>query len=175
MLAADILASYGSLARFRDIHHGILDEITTEFAARDGHTLNPAEVHNYLSELMPGNGGWVVPVCSLYFSFVGADSWCSLIAGHCGMTYSVSTLATGYGTHTVQPLLHHAVEGREDTLEEDEARKIIEQISTSTTPITAAGVNISEWHKLEASWGFAEGVWGTGADTVVKIQANELR
>jgi 20S proteasome subunit beta 7 len=69
-------ASYGSLARFRDIQRlhavgehtvvgaggdmsdfqyiqGILDElITDEFAAADGHTLGPAEVHNYLSELM---------------------------------------------------------------------------------------------------------------------------
>jgi 20S proteasome alpha/beta subunit len=43
-----------------------------------------------------------------------------------GTTYSASTLATGYGAHIAQPLLRKAVEGREDTLSETEARKIIE-------------------------------------------------
>ncbi|KAJ7731987.1 proteasome endopeptidase complex beta subunit [Mycena metata] len=78
-----------------------------------------------------------------------------------GTTYSASTLATGYGAHIAQPCC--------DTLEEDEARKIIEQsmrcsstamlaVSTSTTTITAAGVHISKSRKLETSWGFAEGI-----------------
>ena len=43
-----------------------------------------------------------------------------------GTTYTASTLATGYGAYLAQPLLRTAVEGREDTLTEEEARKIIE-------------------------------------------------
>ena len=43
-----------------------------------------------------------------------------------GTTYSASTLATGYGAHIAQPLLRKSVEGREDTLTEEEAFKIIE-------------------------------------------------
>lgn len=43
-----------------------------------------------------------------------------------GTTYSASTLATGYGAHIAQPLLRKSVEGREDTLTEEEALKIIE-------------------------------------------------
>jgi 20S proteasome subunit beta 7 len=43
-----------------------------------------------------------------------------------GVTYSASTLATGYGAYIAQPLLRKAVEGREDTLTEDEARVILE-------------------------------------------------
>ena len=43
-----------------------------------------------------------------------------------GTTYSASTLATGYGAHIAQPLLRKSVEGREDTLTEEEAHKIIE-------------------------------------------------
>jgi 20S proteasome subunit beta 7 len=43
-----------------------------------------------------------------------------------GVTYSASTLATGYGAYIAQPLLRKAVEGREDTLTENEARKILE-------------------------------------------------
>ena len=43
-----------------------------------------------------------------------------------GTTYSASTLATGYGAYIALPLMRKAVEGREDTLTEEEARKIIE-------------------------------------------------
>ena len=43
-----------------------------------------------------------------------------------GTTYSASTLATGFGGHLAQPLLRSAVEGREDTLTEEEALAIIE-------------------------------------------------
>ena len=43
-----------------------------------------------------------------------------------GTTYSASTLATGYGSYIAQPLLRRAVEGNENTLTEDQARKILE-------------------------------------------------
>ncbi len=43
-----------------------------------------------------------------------------------GVTYSASTLATGYGAYIAQPLLRKAVEGRENSLTEPEARAILE-------------------------------------------------
>jgi 20S proteasome subunit beta 7 len=43
-----------------------------------------------------------------------------------GTTYKAATLATGYGNHIAIPLLREAVEGRQDTLTEAEARKIME-------------------------------------------------
>ena len=43
-----------------------------------------------------------------------------------GTTYTASTLATGYGAYIAQPLLRKAVEGREDVITEEEARKILE-------------------------------------------------
>jgi 20S proteasome alpha/beta subunit len=43
-----------------------------------------------------------------------------------GTTYTASTLATGYGAYIAQPLLRKAVEGREDLITEEEARKILE-------------------------------------------------
>ena len=70
------LASYGSLARFKDVSRlypvgentvvgaggdmsdfqyiqSLLDElIVDEFTAQDGHTLGPAEIHEYLSQVM---------------------------------------------------------------------------------------------------------------------------
>lgn len=44
-----------------------------------------------------------------------------------GTTYESSTIATGFGLHLAQPMLRKAVEGRETTLSEDEARKIMEE------------------------------------------------
>jgi 20S proteasome subunit beta 7 len=43
-----------------------------------------------------------------------------------GVTYSASTLATGYGAYIAQPLLRKAVEGRETTLTEQEALDVME-------------------------------------------------
>ncbi|KAI0317584.1 nucleophile aminohydrolase, partial [Amylostereum chailletii] len=77
MMAADCLASYGSLARFKDVRRlhavgdytimgaggdmsdyqylqTVLDElmISEEVTASDGHKLGPAEIHEYLSQVM---------------------------------------------------------------------------------------------------------------------------
>ncbi|KAJ7208002.1 proteasome endopeptidase complex beta subunit [Mycena pura] len=203
MMAADNLASYGSLARFRDIQRlhpvgdntvigaggdmsdfqylqSILDELMVdEFCASDGHTLGPAEVHNYLSELMYARRSKMDPL------------WNSLLVGGfkdgkrflayvdlLGTTYASSTLATGYGAYIAQPLLRRAVEGNEDTLTKEEARKILEQSMQvlfyrdarsidqfQIATVTAAGVHISEARKLETSWSFAEGIRGYGAQT----------
>ena len=43
-----------------------------------------------------------------------------------GTTYQSSTIATGYGAYIAQPLLRKAVEGREDTLTEQEAIKLLD-------------------------------------------------
>ena len=43
-----------------------------------------------------------------------------------GTTYTASTIATGYGAYIAQPLLRKAVEGKEDTLTEAEAQRIME-------------------------------------------------
>lgn len=43
-----------------------------------------------------------------------------------GTTWQASTLATGFGAYLAQPLLRKRVEGREDTLEEEEAVKIMD-------------------------------------------------
>lgn len=43
-----------------------------------------------------------------------------------GTTYTASTIATGYGSYIAQPLLRKAVEGFEDVLTEEQARKILE-------------------------------------------------
>lgn len=79
MMAADCLASYGSLARFKDVQRlhevgkhtvigaggdmsdfqylqDVLNEllISEDITTTDGHTLGPQEIHEYLSRLMYG-------------------------------------------------------------------------------------------------------------------------
>ncbi|KIY43196.1 proteasome endopeptidase complex, beta subunit [Fistulina hepatica ATCC 64428] len=203
MMAADNLASYGSLARFKDVQRlhpvgdytcigasgdmsdfqyiqSILEELMIdEFTANDGHALGPAEIHEYLSRVMYSRRSKVDPL------------WNSLLVGGfkdgkrflayvdlLGTTYSASTLATGYGSYIAQPLLRKAVEGNEDTLTEDEARRILEQNMQvlfyrdarsldkyQIATINASGVTISESQRLETTWNFAEGIRGYGAQT----------
>jgi len=152
MMAADNLASYGSLARFKDVQRlhpvgghtvigasgdmsdfqyiqALLDDlIVEEFTQQDGHKLGPVEIHEYLSQVMYARRSKIDPL------------WNSLLVGGfkdnkrflayvdlLGTTYSASTIATGYGSMIAQPLLRRAVEGKEDVLTEDEARAILEQ------------------------------------------------
>ncbi|KAF8152357.1 proteasome endopeptidase complex beta subunit [Crassisporium funariophilum] len=203
MMAADNLASYGSLARFKDVQrlHAVgsttvigaggdmsdfqyiqtmLNELMIdEYTAQDGHTLGPAEVHEYLAQVMYARRTKMNPLWNalLVGGFKDGKRFLSYV-DLLGTTYSASTLATGYGGHIAQPLLRKAVEGREDTLTEAEALNIIEtsmrvlfyrdarslnkyQVAT----ITAAGVSISESKHLDTSWDFAEGIRGYGAQT----------
>jgi len=203
MMAADNLASYGSLARFKDIQRlhpvgdhtvigaggdmsdfqyiqSLLDElITDEFAAQDGHTLGPVEIHEYLSQVMYARRSKIDPLWNslVIGGFENGKSFLSYV-DLLGTTYTASTIATGYGAYIAQPLLRKAVEGNESTLSEEEAFKILEnsmrvlfyrdarsldkyQIAT----VTEKGVTISESRKLETAWSFAEGIRGYGAQT----------
>lgn len=44
-----------------------------------------------------------------------------------GTPYTASTIATGYGAYIAQPLLRKHVEGKENVLTEEQARKIMEE------------------------------------------------
>ncbi|KAH6902546.1 nucleophile aminohydrolase [Coprinopsis sp. MPI-PUGE-AT-0042] len=154
MMAADNLASYGSLARFKDIQRlqpagantvvgtggdmsdfqyiqRVLDDLVIdEFTAHDGHSLGPREIHDFLA----------------YVDLLRT-------------TYSASTFATGYGAYLAQPLPRSEVEGKEETLTEEEALAIMEKcMRYQIATVTEKGVNISESKYLTTSWSFAEGI-----------------
>lgn len=149
MMVADTLASYGSLAQIRDmrrieiinehtiigaggdmsdwqhIQHVLETETTFEYYNEDGHTLHPEHIHEFLARVMYERRSKSDPL------------WNSLIVGgykdkpflgyvdYQGTTYESSTIATGYGSYIAIPLLRKAVEGKEDTLTEEEAIKIL--------------------------------------------------
>ncbi|KAJ3296293.1 Proteasome subunit beta type-7 [Borealophlyctis nickersoniae] len=201
MLAADTLASYGSLARFRDVKrivevgdstlvgasgelsdfqyitHLLDNLVTKEFYMDDGQQLRPRNIYEYLSRVMYQRRSNANPL------------WNSLVVGGVkdgdrflgfvdlqGTTYQSSTVATGYGAYIGQPLLRKAVEGREDTLTEEEAAKILEEVMRvlfyrdarafnriQLAKVTAEGTKISEPYELQTEWSFAENVKGYGA------------
>ncbi|KAJ3577011.1 hypothetical protein NP233_g17 [Leucocoprinus birnbaumii] len=203
MMAADTLASYGSLARFKDVTrlHPVgnytvigaggdmsdfqyiqkfLDElIIDEFTAQDGHDLGPAQIHEYLSQVMYSRRSKINPLWNslLVGGFKDGKSFLAYV-DLLGTTYSASTLATGYGAYLAQPLLRKEVEGKEDTLTAEEAVRIMEtcirvlyyrdarsidkyQLAT----ITAEGIKIIDSRPISTSWSFAEGIRGYGAQT----------
>lgn len=124
----------------------ILDELMIdEFAAQDDHNLGPAEIHEYLAQVMYARRSKMNPLWNslIVGGFKDGKRWASCIIRYkdkshwnlhrflayvdlIGTTYTASTLATGYGSYIAQPLLRKAVEGREDVLTEAEALKIIE-------------------------------------------------
>ncbi|CAL1702810.1 unnamed protein product [Somion occarium] len=201
MLVADTLASYGSLARFKSIQRlhpvgsstvigasgdmsdfqylqTLLEElIIEEFAEADKHELGPAEIHEYLSRIMYGRRSKMNPLWNSLLVAGKKDgkrflAYVDLL----GTTYSASTIATGYGAYIALPLLRTAVEGKEDTLTEEEARKILEDAMRvlfyrdarsldkyQIAIVNDEGVTISEPKKIETEWGFAEGIRGYGA------------
>ncbi|TFY74152.1 hypothetical protein EWM64_g9859 [Hericium alpestre] len=204
MLAADNLASYGSLARFKDVSRlrqigeytvigasGDMSDfqyitreldsviVDEEVTKQDGYQLGPKEIHEYLANVMYGKRSKMDPLWNsiLVGGFRDGERFLAFV-DLLGVTYTSPTLATGYGAYIAQPLLRKAVEGKEDTLTEAEAHKILEdcmrvlyyrdarsinkyQIAT----INASGPSISDPIKLETSWGFAEGIRGYGAQT----------
>jgi len=150
MMAADNLASYGSLARFKDIQRlhpvgrstligasGDLSDfqflqenldalVTDEFAHGDAHELGPAEVHEYLSRLLYARRSKMNPLWNAILVGGVKDgkkflAYVDLL----GTTYHASTIATGFGSYIALPLLRSAVDGRPE-LTEEQARSLLQ-------------------------------------------------
>ncbi|KAI9220898.1 nucleophile aminohydrolase [Blastocladiella britannica] len=201
MMATDCLASYGSLARFRDVERmvpvgehtivGASGELSDfdylkeqleslmidEYESQDGHTLGPRNVYEYLHRVMYArrskmNFLWNTLVVG---GIKNGDRFLGCVDMK-GVTYSSSTIATGYGAYLAQPILRKAVEGREDTLDEASARRILDQVmkvlfyrdarslnKIQVTTVNASGVTISAPYSLPTEWAFAENIRGYGA------------
>jgi len=154
MMAADNLASYGSLARFRDvcrlqkvgdhtviaaggdmsdwqqIQH-LMDKIMTrEWVAKDSHALTTSQIYEYLGRVMYNRRSKMDPYWNALL--VGGLEDGEPFLGYVdllGTTYSAPTLATGFGNHLAQPLLRKAVESKQaagEEITEEDAKQIIE-------------------------------------------------
>ncbi|KAK4054881.1 Proteasome subunit beta type-7 [Microbotryomycetes sp. JL201] len=161
MLAADNLgtsppaASYGSLARFKDIERlqqvgsstivgasgdmadfqkvrKMLDAlITSESILEDDQALTSSQIYEYLSNVMYHRRSKMDPLWNA-FLVGGVENGQPFLAfvDLLGTTYSAPSMATGFGNHLAIPLMRRALErfgpDGEKNLEEADARKILE-------------------------------------------------
>lgn len=155
MMAADNLASYGSLARFKDIErlqqvgsHTIVGAsgdmadfqkvqkmlealITSESILEDGQTLTSSQIYEYLSNVMYQRRSKMDPLWNA-FLVGGVENGKPFLSfvDLLGTTYSAPSMATGFGNHLAVPLMRRSLEklgpDGEKHLEEDQARKILE-------------------------------------------------
>ncbi|TIA89278.1 hypothetical protein E3P81_02994 [Wallemia ichthyophaga] len=152
MLAADNLASYGSLARFKDIQrlygvgsntiigaagdmsdfqhvqHQLDTLITDEYCHDDGHSLGPAQIYEYMSTLMYHRRSQLNPLWNAFVvGGVDPKSGESTLAyvDLLGTTYSAPTIGTGYASMIAIPLLRRLVEDRQEPLNKEDALDII--------------------------------------------------
>lgn len=195
MMASDCLGSYGSLARFKNVHRMIkvgdrtlvgasgdlsdfqhikhlLESLETE-ELEQGDMLDPKNVYGYLHHLLYQKR------TKLEFLFntilVGGLSESKFLAcvDMLGVTYSGSTMATGFGAHIAQPLLRKQVEGREHEITEQEAKSLLEDVMRvlyyrdarsmnliQISNVNHKGVEISEPYSLKTEWAFAESIRG---------------
>lgn len=140
-----VVGAGGDLADFQYIQNMLDSLIVDEITSQDDHTLSPSEIHEYLANVMYGRRSKMDPLWNalLVGGFKDGEKYLlSIFSARfhqpnyrvrflafvdlLGTTYKASTLATGYGAHIAQPLLRKAVEGRENTLTEEEALEILE-------------------------------------------------
>jgi len=140
-----VIGAGGDMSDFQYIQKSLEELIIDEFTSQDGHDLGPAQIHEYLSQVMYSRRSKLNPLWNSllvggfkdgkrYLRFrlslepnllIVPPSFLSYV-DLLGTTYSASTLATGYGAYIAQPLLRKEVEGKEDILTEEEAVRIME-------------------------------------------------
>jgi len=148
MIAADTLASYGSMARFRDIRRiaplgkytligasgeysdyqyllRLLDELVLEDQLNeDGASYSPHSIHSYLSRVLYNRRNKMDPLWGQFVvaGFRDGNSFLGL-ADLRGTNYEDETIATGYGSMIARPLLRKAYR---EGLTQEEAKKLLE-------------------------------------------------
>eukprot|EP01114_Cavostelium_apophysatum_P024768 TRINITY_DN981_c0_g1_i1.p1 TRINITY_DN981_c0_g1~~TRINITY_DN981_c0_g1_i1.p1 ORF type:complete len:317 (+),score=49.52 TRINITY_DN981_c0_g1_i1:101-952(+) len=149
MIAADCLASYGSLARFRDIRRisalgrytligasgeysdfqyilRLLDDLMIEDEmADDGARLSPHSIHSYLTRVLYNRRNKMDPLWGQFVIAGWRDGFPFLgLTDLRGTSYEDETIATGYGSMIARPLMRTAVM-RNPNMSEEEARTLL--------------------------------------------------
>ncbi|XP_042295656.1 proteasome subunit beta type-4 [Sceloporus undulatus] len=151
IIAADMLGSYGSLARFRNISRIMKVNDSTVLGASgdyadfqylkqvveqmvideellgDGHSYSPKAIHSWLTRAMYNrrskmNPLWNTVVIGGYANGEGFLGYVDML----GVAYEAPSLATGYGSYVAQPLMRDALE-KKPSLSQQEARALIER------------------------------------------------
>ncbi|XP_075548789.1 proteasome subunit beta type-4 [Dermacentor variabilis] len=150
MLAADILGSYGSLARFRNCPRilkvndqiaaaasgdyadfqylkSVIDQkMISEQCLNDGFRLKPKSLYSWLTRVMYNRRSRFDPLWNTYL-IAGLQDGVPFLGqvDMLGTAFESSTLATGYGAYIAQPLLREAYEKKAGQLTKEEAQKVL--------------------------------------------------
>jgi len=156
IIAADQLASYGSLARFRDIPRVsrinsntvlgcggdyadyqylsavIEQKIIEEDYASDGNQLSPKALYSWLSRIQYNRRSKFDPLwCNWVVGGINTDGKPFLgFVDKLGTAFESPVMATGYGSYIATPLMREELESSGGVLNEDQARKLIEKCLT---------------------------------------------
>ncbi|XP_056266816.1 proteasome subunit beta type-4 [Pseudoliparis swirei] len=151
ILAADMLGSYGSLARFRNISrlmkvndntilgasgdyadyqhlkHIIEQMVIDEELLGDGHSCSPKALHSWLTRVMYNRRSKMNPLWNTVVigGVYGGTSFLGYV-DKLGVAYEAPTVATGFGAYLAQPLMREVVENKEE-ISQQEARELVER------------------------------------------------
>ncbi|KAM4690897.1 proteasome subunit beta type-4 [Rhinophrynus dorsalis] len=151
IIAADMLGSYGSLARFRNISRimkvnpctilgasgdyadyqhlkkAIDQMIIDEELLGDGHTYSPKAIHSWLTRVMYNRRCKMNPLWNTVVlgGVYNGESFLGYV-DKLGVAYEAQTIATGFGAYLAQPLMRDVIENK-PSLTKDEARQLIER------------------------------------------------
>ncbi|XP_055750253.1 proteasome subunit beta type-4-like isoform X1 [Salvelinus fontinalis] len=151
IIAADMLGSYGSLARFRNISRLMKVNDTTILGASgdyadyqymkqiieqmvideellgDGHSYSPKAIHSWLTRVMYNRRSKMNPLWNTVVigGFYNDKSFLGYV-DKLGVAYEAPTVATGFGAYLAQPLMREVVENKVEITKE-EARALIER------------------------------------------------
>ncbi|KAM9293895.1 proteasome subunit beta type-4 [Gastrophryne carolinensis] len=151
MIAADMLGSYGSLARFRnlsrimtvnsctmlgasgdyaDYQHlqQVLNQmVIDEELVGDGHNYSPKAIHSWLTRVMYSRRSKMNPLWNVVVlaGFYNGESFLGYV-DKLGVAYEAPTIATGFGAYLALPLMRDFVENKPN-LTREEARQLIER------------------------------------------------
>jgi len=151
MIAADTLASYGSLARFRSVErmksvgkHTLIgasgeysdfqyimtlldDLIDKDNAHEDGSHLRSSEIYSYMTRVLYNRRNRFDPLWNqlVLAGFQEGKPFLGQVDS-LGSSFEDSTIATGYGAYIARPLLRKAVEGKKE-ISEGEAKALLEE------------------------------------------------
>lgn len=152
MMTTDCLASYGSLARFRNVERMIKVGNSTvigasgdysdfqyithlmnklmieEYNADNGQPLAPENIYEYISQVMYQRRCKFDPLWNALV--IGGYQDGKSFLGYVnlkGTTYQADSIATGYGAYIAQPLLRKALENKNsEEITEEEAKKLLD-------------------------------------------------
>ncbi|KAM9386176.1 proteasome subunit beta type-4 [Pholidichthys leucotaenia] len=151
VIAADMLGSYGSLARFRNISRLMKVNDSTILGASgdyadyqylkqvieqmvideellgDGHSYSPKAVYSWLTRVMYNRRSRMNPLWNTVVigGFYNGESFLGYV-DKLGVAYEAPTVATGFGAYLAQPLMREVLENKVE-ISRQEAQELVER------------------------------------------------